>query len=995
MGSTMAGDGGPGRVGERVSDPRRLRVLRETGLLDAGEVPALDRLTALAARLLDVPTALVSLVDADRQVFASGCGPDDSRQTPLSHSYCRYVVADDAPLVVPDARVDERLRDNPAITEYAAIAYAGVPLHSPDGEVLGTLCVVDAEPREWTDEQVSILRDLAAAAESEVALRLAHGELLYSSARWQAVLDSAADAFVSMDADGRVTAWNAAAERLFGYSVAEALGRPVTDLIVPAGLRAAHDEGMARVRANGRSTLAGQRLEVTAVDRAGREFPIEMTLQVGTDRDGMVFHAFLHDITARAEARAQLEQERQRLADERAFLAALLDSLDSGVAACDATGTLALFNQALRDLLGADEQPLPADRWAEVYGLYAADGQTLMPTDQVPLARAHAGEQVRGEEVVLRRPGVEPRRFVTNAHPIVSADGRHLGAVVAMHDITESRRAQQLRRCRHAVTQVLSEATSAEQAAARAVATVAAGLAWTCGEYWQVDAEEQQIVRLSSWTAPGVDLGGFTGAGPVAFAAGEGLPGLVWSRRAEVWTGSLHDGVLAGGRAAAGRAAGLRTGIGVPVGTGNGVLGVLAFFVDADVPHDADIAAMLDTICAQLGRFVERRRAEDLTLALAAARRDFDRIVAQVNDYLWTVEMLADGTVRSVYASPNGTGVFGTALPTGFDTATPLASRIHPDDKHLFAAFHATVSSGQPAEFEARVLGYDGVTRWVWTRAVSRREEGRLFVDGISTNITERRELAEGREKLLAAERQQVRRLRELDRMKDELVAVVSHELRNPIGVIRGYTELLLDDPDLNAGYRREIAVIDRTSAHLLHLVEDLLDLARLDTVHAGMDVKPVPAARLVRDVVQVHGPAAEAAQVHLEAAVGRLPVIHADASRLRQVLDNLLSNAIKYTDPGGTVTVTAEAAGDDRVEIVVTDTGIGIPAEQYPRLFTRFFRASTATQRGIKGTGLGLAVAKAVVEAHGGTITAEPAPGTGTRFTVALPCHTDPGSDA
>lgn len=994
MGSTMAGNGGRGRVGDRVSDPRRLRVLGDTGLLDAGELPALDRLTALAARLLDVPTALVSLVDADRQVFASGCGPNGSRQTPLSHSYCRYVVADDAPLIVPDARADERLRDNPAISEHGAIAYAGIPLHTPDGHVLGSLCVVDTEPREWTDAHVATLRDLAAAAESEIALRLAHGELLLSSARWQAVLDGAADAFVSMDTEGRVTAWNTAAERLFGYSIAEALGRPVTDLIIPVQLRAAHDQGMARVRASGTSTLSGQRLEVTAVDRTGREFPIEMTLQVNTDRDGMVFHAFLHDITARVEARAQLEQERQRLADERAFLQALLDSLDSGVAACDATGNLALFNQAMRDLFGADEQPLPPDRWAETYGLYAADGQTLMATEQVPLARAHAGEQVRGEEVVVRRPGGEARRFVANAHPIATSDGRHLGAVAAMHDITESHRAEQLRRCRHAVTQVLSEATSAAEAAARAVAAVAAGLGWTCGEYWQVDADEQRILRLSSWTAPGADLSAFTGGEPMAFASGEGLPGLVWSRNAEVWT-ALHDGILAGGRAPAGYDAGLRTGIGVPVGTGRGVLGVLAFFVDAELPRDADIAAMLDTICAQLGRFVERRRAEDLTLALAAARRDFNRIIAQVNDYLWTVEMRPDGTVRSVYASPSGTGVFGAELPTGADMATTLAARVHPDDRHLFAGFHATVSAGLPAEVEVRVLGYDGVTRWVWTRAVSRQDDGRLFVDGISTNITERRELAEQREQLLTAEQQQVSRLREVDRMKDELVAVVSHELRNPIGVIRGYTELLLDDPDLNAGYRREIAVIDRTSAHLLHLVEDLLDLARLDTGHAGIDVKPLPAARLVRDVVQAHGPAAEAAQVHLEAAVGRLPVIHADASRLRQVLDNLLSNAIKYTPPGGTVTVTAEAAGDDRVEIVVADTGIGIPADQYPRLFTRFFRASTATQRGIKGTGLGLAVAKAVVEAHGGTVTAEPAPGSGTRFTVVLPCHTDPRSDA
>jgi signal transduction histidine kinase len=101
--------------------------------------------------------------------------------------------------------------------------------------------------------------------------------------------------------------------------------------------------------------------------------------------------------------------------------------------------------------------------------------------------------------------------------------------------------------------------------------------------------------------------------------------------------------------------------------------------------------------------------------------------------------------------------------------------------------------------------------------------------------------------------------------------------------------------------------------------------------------------------------------------------------------VDNLLSNAIKYTPPGGTVTVGAYA-DREAVTVDVTDTGIGIPADQYPQLFTRFFRASTAVDRRIKGTGLGLAVTKAIVEAHGGTIAAEPGPGGGTRFTVTLP---------
>jgi signal transduction histidine kinase len=107
---------------------------------------------------------------------------------------------------------------------------------------------------------------------------------------------------------------------------------------------------------------------------------------------------------------------------------------------------------------------------------------------------------------------------------------------------------------------------------------------------------------------------------------------------------------------------------------------------------------------------------------------------------------------------------------------------------------------------------------------------------------------------------------------------------------------------------------------------------------------------------------------------------------RLRQVLDNLLSNAVKYTPAGGTVAVTAAGGPGDEVSLTITDTGIGIPAEQYPNLFDRFFRASNAVEQGIKGTGLGLAITKAIVEAHGGRISAAPAPGGGCTFTVVLP---------
>nr|BFE79109.1 hypothetical protein GCM10020093_017100 [Planobispora longispora] len=148
--------------------------------------------------------------------------------------------------------------------------------------------------------------------------------------------------------------------------------------------------------------------------------------------------------------------------------------------------------------------------------------------------------------------------------------------------------------------------------------------------------------------------------------------------------------------------------------------------------------------------------------------------------------------------------------------------------------------------------------------------------------------------------------------MKDELVALVSHELRNPIGTIRGYVEMLLETAALSETQRKFADIIDRTSAHLLHLVDDLLDLTRLDTGQITVEARPVSLTRLVRQAVDDHRGAAVAKRLTVDVETAPPLPVHADPLRLRQVLDNLLSNAIKYTPDGGAVTITAGPRGGD-----------------------------------------------------------------------------------
>ena len=162
---------------EVLRDPARLAALANTGLLDSPPDAAFDRLTSMAARVLNAPVALVSLVDADRQFFASCFGLPEpwstSRETPLSHSFCQHPVASREPLVISDAREDPRVRGNLAIEDLGVIAYAGVPLIDDEGHALGSLCVIDHKPRTWTSDQIELLSDIGASVVTELSLRAA------------------------------------------------------------------------------------------------------------------------------------------------------------------------------------------------------------------------------------------------------------------------------------------------------------------------------------------------------------------------------------------------------------------------------------------------------------------------------------------------------------------------------------------------------------------------------------------------------------------------------------------------------------------------------------------------------------------------------------------------------------------------------------------------------------------------------------------------------
>jgi two-component system phosphate regulon sensor histidine kinase PhoR len=237
-----------------------------------------------------------------------------------------------------------------------------------------------------------------------------------------------------------------------------------------------------------------------------------------------------------------------------------------------------------------------------------------------------------------------------------------------------------------------------------------------------------------------------------------------------------------------------------------------------------------------------------------------------------------------------------------------------------------------------------------------------------------------------------VSELRRLEVIRRDFVANVSHELRTPLTAIKGYAETLLGPAgDERETARRFLEVIDRHSERLGRLTDDLLTLSDLELGRAALRLAQVEVGPTIEDVLQILAERAASRDVHVRAEVapGTPPVV-ADGDRLRQVLINLVDNAIKYTPPGGDVVVRAAPGdGGQLVEITITDTGIGIPAQDLPRLTERFFRVDKARSRALGGTGLGLAIVKHIIQAHGGRLDITSNVGRGTTVRVAFPIST------
>ncbi|HET8673831.1 MAG TPA: PAS domain S-box protein, partial [Thermoleophilaceae bacterium] len=477
-------------------------------------------------------------------------------------------------------------------------------------KTVGVATLGRVAPGSLGDMELERVRYLAAQAAVGLSHAFALTRARHQAAVNRAVLDTAYDAFVSFDEDGRVTAWNAQAEATFGWSAREARGQVLGELIAPERDREGYFKGIARFLAGKESDVVGRRMERTAVHRDGREFPVELTIAPVRLGERWHFNAFLHDISERR----QLEERSGRL---------FSISLDL-MAAFGPDGRFTQVNPAWSEVLGWRDEELIGRRAIEF--IHPEDVER---TRAASAAKLEESDRIEGVENRFRCRDGSYRWLLWSA-----VESRSEGATYAVaKDVTDQKKLDRLFRARYAVTQALAEAESLEQDLTGALGAAAASLGWDYGAAWLPADDGGPMRCISLWSAPGVDGDAFAGfVRELKVARGQGLVGEAWATGEAGWLTDVSERLEAPTypHACAALELGARSAVAVPLVGAGGVVAVLQLLSGAVREPDEHTRAVLAAIGEQVGHAVERR------IARIEADRMKDEFLALVSHELRT-----------------------------------------------------------------------------------------------------------------------------------------------------------------------------------------------------------------------------------------------------------------------------------------------------------------------------------------------------------------------
>ena len=905
-----------------------------------------DDLTRQASEACGSPMALISLVDEKRQWFKSRRGTDLT-ETPREHSFCAHsLLHPHEVMVVPDAAADPRFADNPLVTGPEHIRfYAGAPVRSPEGQVLGTLCVLDTKPRHPTAAQIQQLAGLA----QQVSVRIA---------LWQRAL-----------AEWRLTV-------TFGLVLTLLLAIGLFGGIQAARFLSSdhwveHTNEVVQVIENSlfqvQAAESGQR-GYTSTGRDEFLPPFEVATAVLPERLrtlGKLVSDNPGQVQRLARFSAAMDEKlavtRERIEQRRTL----------GVAALDPRYLNGRGRSAMTTVITIGDEMVSTEQ-ALLRTRVAARSAGLRNTEIAVLAALLFCAGALAFGFVLTRRELRHRQTLGGT---LAKTNEHLAAEVA-----ERRRAQQHLQAQHAVAALAAENLSPAEAMPRLLETVCTHLQWEVGEWWTMDPISGAMGLCDTWHVQSAGTTEKTArlqrfaqeSHGFHFAAGDGLPGRVWAADSPAW---MED-VLADEhfqRSALARQAGLRRAFAFPIrdDEGGDPKGAMVFFSAETLPPDAALTETMDTLASLIGQFVKRWRTQ------AALQESEARFIAFMAHNPALVAM-KDPELRWVFVNERLEEAFGIqaadVLGKRNEEWLPAeaAARVTADDRRA-------LEQNRRLEITETVPGRDGVPiDWLTLKFPIAQAVGKPWLGVVALDITARKraEVELLRAKEIAEE---------ATRAKSVFLASMSHEIRTPMNGVIGMTGLLLDTP-LSA-QQRDYGETIRDSAHaLLTLINDILDFSKIEAGKLVFETIDFDLQETVGSTLEILAAGAQAKGLELLGDVDPdiAPTLHGDPGRLRQVLTNLLGNGIKFTRQGEVllrVKRLEETGRDALLRFEIVDTGIGISPEAQARLFEAFVQADSSTTRKFGGTGLGLAICRQLVERMGGQIGVESEAGKGATF--------------